>query len=212
VLPTVRCDGFRLAPPLRAAGGAVVVEGWTAWPYLDGEHVDGRWLETVAVGERFHAALAFLDRPSFIARRADQWAVGDRVAWGELPVEEWTHVKHVERLASNLRPVSARAQIVHGDLGGNVLYADGLAPAVIDLSSYWRPPQFASGVVVADALTWEGADETLARDVPEIAQYLLRALIYRAVTDAIARPGSFRDDADDPYLPAVEIACRLALG
>ena len=50
---------------------------------------------------------------------------------------------------------------MHGDLTGNVLFARGLPPAVIDFSPYWRPVGFASAVVVGDALLWEGADESL---------------------------------------------------
>ena len=45
-------------------------------------------------------------------------------------------------------------------------------------------------MVVADALVWEGADERLLRaceNGADFAQYLLRALIYRAVADRLAR-------------------------
>ena len=42
-------------------------------------------------------------------------------------------------------------------------------------------------------------------------QFLLRALIYRAVTDALFRGNEPpRPDDSDPFLPAVEIACRYA--
>jgi len=101
-----------------------------------------------------------------------------------------------------------------GDLTGNVLFSDGLPPAVIDFSPYWRPIAFASAVVVADALVWEGADENLVEAVAHIErfdQFLLRALIYRAVTDRLFRQDQpIRPDAADPYLRAVELACRLA--
>lgn len=46
------------------------------------------------------------------------------------------------------------AQLIHGDLTGNVLFAADEAPAVIDFSPYWRPPVFAEAVVVADGLLW----------------------------------------------------------
>ena len=89
-----------------------------------------------------------------------------------------------------------------------------MAPAIIDFSPYWRPPAFASAIVVADALIWEGADEGLlasVRHIEHFEQYLLRALIYRAVTDRLFRQHEpVRPDAGDPYLPAVELACRLA--
>jgi len=42
-------------------------------------------------------------------------------------------------------------------------------------------------------------------------QLLLQALIYRAVTDRLTRaPDPLRPDTLDPFLPAVEITCRLA--
>lgn len=110
--------------------------------------------------------------------------------------------------------MAAPSQLVHGDLTGNVLFAEGLLPAVIDFSPYWRPIGYAAGIVVADALVWEGADETLlaaVEHVDDFPQYLLRALVYRAVTDRLFRLDEPpRPDADDPYLPAVELACRLA--
>jgi len=89
-----------------------------------------------------------------------------------------------------------------------------LPPAVIDFSPYWRPPAFASAIVVADALVWEGADERILDAVSYVAdfdQYLLRALIYRAVTDRLFRGDEpIRPDDANPYLSAVELACRIA--
>jgi uncharacterized protein (TIGR02569 family) len=214
VFASISCDGFRVAHPLRAHGGSFVVDGWCAWEAVEGRHEAGRWAEIIAVGERFHAALAKVPRPHFSARRSDPWAVGDRVAWGELPPSEFTHVKHLERLVSALEPIAAPSQLVHGDLTGNVLFDDELPPAVIDLSSYWRPTAFASAIVVADALVWEGADEAILGDVAHIKhfpQYLLRALIYRAVTDRLFRLDEpVRPDHADLYLPAVELACSIA--
>jgi uncharacterized protein (TIGR02569 family) len=207
VLGAIRCDGFRVAPPLRARDGSPVVEGWTAWRAVEGGHEERRWPEIVAVGERFHAALAGFERPAFIDRRTNPWAIGERVAWGELPAASF-EVEHLPRLAAALRPVTAPSQLVHTDLTGNVLFHDRLPPAVIDFSASWRPTAYASAVVVADALVWEGADDSLLDAVAHVEhfeQFLLRALIFRAVVSHL-----FRTDEGDPYLPAVELACRLA--
>jgi hypothetical protein len=49
---------------------------------------------------------------------------------------------------------------------------------VIDFSPRWRPPAFASAIVVADALIWEGADASVLDAVAHIenfSQYLVRA-------------------------------------
>jgi hypothetical protein len=95
-----------------------------------------------------------------------------------------------------------------------VLFHPTLPPAVIDVSPYWRPTPFASAVVVADALVWEGAEESLLHAVdgePRMGQYLLRALIFRLVADHPARP----QPADgrclpDPYVRAVRLAIETA--
>lgn len=105
---SISCDGFRVSRPLRAEDGLLVVDGWCAWEAVEGRHEERRWPEIIAVGERFHAALAGVPRPDFIALRTGPWAIGDRVAWGELPASEFAHVKHLTRLASALRPVVAR--------------------------------------------------------------------------------------------------------
>jgi len=85
---------------------------------------------------------------------------------------------------------------------------------VIDVSPYWRPPAFASAVVVGDALLWEGADESLLAAVAHVdafPQFLLRALLFRAVVDALFRAGEpQRPDEDDCFLGPVELALALA--
>lgn len=203
---------FRVAAPLRSGDGRLVVSGWTAWPYLAGGHEDGRWPEIVLVGRLFHAATAALPRPQFLRGRADWWAVGDRVAWGESPIEPYLTLDTVRDLVAGLRPVLARPQLVHGDLTGNVLFHPELPPAVIDLSPYWRPPAFADAVVVADAMAWQGAGADLpavvAAGVPEFGQCVLRALIYRIVADRLAG-GERAHDWQAPYRPAVRAACDL---
>ncbi len=211
VLPTIHAPDVRFSIPQPATNGGLVVDGWTAWSYLPGEHRAGRWLEVIDVGDRFHRALAGLHRPDFIAARTDPWAVGDQVAWGEAPIGPYLGVPHVARLASLRRPVEARSQLIHGDLTGNVLFADDLPPAVIDLSPYWRPTAFATAIVIADALVWEGADVSLLElivDVDEIGQMLIRALMYRLIA---AVEGGFEDDEaaiERRYRPAVHLACH----
>jgi uncharacterized protein (TIGR02569 family) len=215
VLSTIECDGFRVARPRLAVDGSVCADGWFASEYVAGRHAAGRWSEVIAVGDRFHAALTGVARPAFLDERDSPWAIGDRVAWDELPASQFAQVGHLDRLAAARRPVSAASQLIHGDLGGNVLFHDELPPAIIDFSAYWRPVGFAAAIVVADALVWEGADEGLLDAVSgtdQFGQYIVRALIYRAVTDwlfASAHP-AVAGSSEDPWLSAVDLACQLA--
>lgn len=211
----VSCDGFRLARPRAAADGSLCVDGWCATEYLTGQHYQRRWPEIIAVGERFHAALRGIPRPGFLDHRASPWATSDRVAWGEIPADDFAQVNHLPRLTAALRLVPALSQLIHGDLSGNVLFHDQLPPAIIDFSSYWRPAAYASAIVVTDALVWEGADARILDAVSHIddfGQYLIRALIFRAVTDWIlAKDEPAASGAgDDPWALAVDLACQLA--
>jgi uncharacterized protein (TIGR02569 family) len=205
-----------VAAPRRGRGGGLVIGGWTCFERLPGRHEERRWADIIEVGRRFHAALRDVPEPAFIQQRTHAWAVGDRVAFGELAPDRIPPVRHLTRLSELCRPVAEPAQLIHGDLTGNVLFSPGSPPGIIDFSPYFRPEPFASAIVVADALVFEGADErllTAVSDVPDLGQYLLRALIYRLVTDRVARP-SVPDPVadDDPYLPAVDLAVRLAEG
>jgi uncharacterized protein (TIGR02569 family) len=201
----------RVAMPRRSAQGAFVVDGWMASTFCEGSHQRGRWLDIVAVADRLHAALASVPRPTFVDGRDDPWATADRVAWGEISVTPYLQAPHVARLAALLTPVDEPCQVIHGDLTGNVLFADPLPPAVIDLTVYWRPAAHARAVIVADALAWEGAtpaDLAPATSGDGFGQYLARALLARIVTDWLADPRSA--PARGPaYASGVELAAHL---
>ena len=214
----LRADGFRIARQRRAIDGAVCVDGWSATDYVAGRPKSRHWAEVIAAGEPFHAALAGVARPAFLDERDNPWTIGDRVAWAELPPDRFAQVRHLPRLMAATRPILADDQLIHGDLGGNVLFHAALPPAIIDFAPYWRPAPFAAAIVVADALVWEGADDSILAVVGHLdnfGQYLVRALIYRAVTEWILGVGDSQNSASaglehDHYGPVVELACQLA--
>ncbi len=187
--------GFRLARPLAARDGTWVAEGWEATAWLSGRHQQRRWPEALAVSGALHRAFAAAvpARPPPANRAGNAWGTGDRVAWGE---EEPGPLPRpvaavLDRLAPLLAEPAAAAQLIHGDLGlGNILFADeaGLAPAVLDVSPYWRPAAYPSAVLVADAVAFEGAPVSLAaaflRRRDQAAQALARAVVFRVVTAA----------------------------
>jgi hypothetical protein len=189
VLASIREDGFRVTRPVPQ-----IVDGWTAWEYVEGRHEPGRWTDIIAVGERFHAALTGVPRPTaIIDPGVEPWATGDRVAWGA------ERFDGLDDIIDALRPVAEPNTLIHGDLTGNVLFDDELPPAIIDFTPYWRPLEFASAIVVADALVWEGAPPELADEIEP--QYLLRALIYRGVTSLVA---------GTEWRSTIELARRIA--
>lgn len=207
-LGSVPDGAFRLQRLRRAADGALKVHGWIARDHLEGRREPGRWLEILDVADALNVALAAVsasDAAPMVAGRTDPWSVADRIAWDEEPVPRGVAYadRALRRLADARRPVAAADQLVHGDLTGNVLFATHASPAVIDFSPYFRPPDYALGVVIADAVVWERAPLDLlgaVTDRPAAGQCLIRALLFRQLTGILLgrRP------------PSVESADRLA--
>jgi hypothetical protein len=140
------------------------------------------WLEIIRAGRAFHRAVAPRSRPRCLDERSDPWAAADRAAWDEQPLHPHTAFADVaRRLRQALQPLGD-SQLVHGDLTRNVLFARTLPPAVIDLSPYWRPPAYAEGVVLADALCWHDASPSVLADAGVAVAAVARGLLFRMLT------------------------------
>lgn len=168
VCARIQPHGFGLPAPVPARDGRLVVDGWSASTFVEGAPIDGRnrsaavWLPVLEAGRAFHQAVRYERRPAFLDLRTHRWAVADRAAWGKAPLTSGL------RSARLLNPLDGLVvderladQLIHGDLSGNVLLTAGLAPAVIDVSPYWRPAAYADAVLVVDALLWWHADSSL---------------------------------------------------
>lgn len=201
-------DGLRLARPVRSTDGRYVVSGWRADTYVAGSP-EPRHDEVVSVGVRLHEATANLDRPRFLTQApvppwtdVDVFTAADRAAWEDrplnnlppgAPVPPETEDRERSRellgqLAGLRKPTKSASQLVHGDLYGTVLFAGTAAPGITDITPYWRPPSWAAGVAVVDALSWGEADDELIErwgDLPEWPQMLLRALMFRLAVHAL---------------------------
>ena len=200
--------GFRLPAPVPALDGRHVVDGWMATAYAEGSPVpdDDRgtsaWLPVLAATDSFHAATTDEPMPEHLAARDDRWARADRAAWGETSLRAGPRsAALVEHLRELLLDEHLRAQLVHGDLSGNVLLHPGLPPAVIDVSPYWRPAAYARAVVVVDALLWWESDPSLVAiarpvglDAARWRSLLARAAVFRLL--AFDEPSRERDDVD----------------
>ena len=187
--------GLRVAPPVPSVNGGLVVGGWTVWRYEPGAPPRAdQYEDVIAAGRVLHDHLARHPRPAFLDGRDHPWAVADRVAWGEQDVDDdGGRLPHVRTLLEARQPVAQQAQLVHGDLTDNVHLHPELAPLVLDLTPYWRPPSYATAIVVADALVVRGArlhllERVRADEDEDFPQLLVRALLFRAVADHLLAP------------------------
>jgi uncharacterized protein (TIGR02569 family) len=205
--------GFRVARPLRTRDGGWICAGWEAMWAVAGEPAPRRLADVIDIGTAFHQAVAQVPRPSCLDHRDDPWAYGDRLAWNEpVPGGATAASALLEPLTAARLPVDRPAQIVHGDLIGNVLFANGLPPAVIDWSPYWRPPAWAYAVAVIDALCWHDATPEVVEQwahLPDWGQMLIRALIFRIATWDAA---GWRAQPESVYRPVVDLTIGFVAG
>ena len=183
-----------------------------AWRYQPGAHQPGRWLDILRVGVKFQDSVYEEPQPPLLLGRVDRWAVADRIAWGELLLPAGGGVE--QPWYGSGWPPSPRA------LSSSMLTSRATSFS-IRIYRRWSstcpptggPPRFAAGAIVAGALVWEGAGDQLLESlqwVADDAQLLLRALLFRAVTDLLHRPHEEPTIVTRPGQPALELALRLA--
>lgn len=186
--------GVRVARPIRSTDGRWVVSGWTAHRFVSGGP-EPRFEETRRAGQALHDAVADVPEPRFLRERSDLHSWADRLAWGEvLDTDGRLGLGHgatvYRELAAARRPVTAPSQVVHGDLYGKVLFAGTAAPAIIDVTPFWRPAGWALGVLAVDALARGGAPIDLIDEWSEGSdwpQLVRRATLFRLAV-SLAHP------------------------
>ncbi len=176
---------IRVPKPVLSVNGRWIEEGYVAWSFVQGEYFQGGYREKLLACDAYSKLLEGLAKPPFLTTRMNAWSVADRKAWGEESLQyEQEFLQICHGLLIHVETLDLSAQVIHGDFSGNVLFADGLPPAVIDFSPYWRPADFAKAVILMDAAVW---DRTVsAKDLSEffatienIRQLGLRAALRR---------------------------------
>lgn len=192
----------RVARPVAADDGRWIVDGWSATTFVEGQRPDrGQpWATALDAAAALHDGLRAVPPVPMLAARTHRWAVAERVAWGEEEVELDPRIAAMaEGLWPHISTPAAPAQLLHGDLCGNLLFHPTLPPAVIDFSPMWRSPGFSLAIYVSDALGWHGGDDALLDLIgtdADIVACLARAGVFRLV----ALHGRIRD-LDIPLEP-----------
>lgn len=186
---------IRLALPVPARDGRVVVDGWAATRFEPGTTPcrDLATLRATAHLLHAHLASAVPERPAGLEARTDRWAVAERLAYDSNAAVSAARERAesglgdlVAALAGGLDDTDlGREQLVHADLAGNVLLDAAGTPFVVDLSPTWRSPLWAEAVCVLDAVLWLGAPASALDDWRSGAhrQALLRAALFRVLSD-----------------------------
>lgn len=175
-------QGFRIARPIKSTSGWVN-NGYVAWSFLDGEHLDGHYKEKLDASQKFHEFLKNVEKIDSIGSGQDSWSVADRVALGK---KEFNYDKEFQDLYNQIQPylgdVPTDRQLIHGDLYGNFLIDPVLPPAIIDFSPAWGPNGFSESIMLTDAIMMgnlKPEDLIFFKEVPNIQLLAWRGLLRR---------------------------------
>ena len=197
--------------PAGCRDGSLCVDGWCA----TGVPVTGTARRSVAGPRSSPSASASTPLCAafrghlFLDRRTSRWAISDRVAWGEIPAGDFPHVRYLARAGLRAASrVTAPSQLVHGDLSGNVLFHSPAAARDHRLLPLLAASRLRIGHRRSRML-WSGKVRTrrvldAVSHIGDFGQYLVRALIFRAVTDWIAsqeEPATSAAEDDDSWAP-----------
>ncbi|OAF58724.1 hypothetical protein VC83_04958 [Pseudogymnoascus destructans] len=184
---------FTIPTPILASTGSYVYENWTATQFCPGtDHPVGHWEVLFSAARHFHASLAGIPEPEFL-KRTHPWARADRIAWGEESVAVVPALAPLyEQLLSLRKEVGVViAQLVHGDLSGNILLSDSQPPVIIDFSPFFRCVDYAVAIAVVDGIADFGEGDEVLRASGLVwygdrlgrhaVQMLVRALLFRVV-------------------------------
>lgn len=187
IFEQLRVSDLRVARPVRASDGRWVVAGWSVQRFVAGRP-EPRYDDIIATSVVLHEALADAAEPRFLKARTGLYSVADRLVFAAdqdtaAPLLGEGHAaRSYAELAAGRGPITAESQLIHGDLFGNVLFAGGAPPAVVDFAPYWRPASYAAAVIAVDALAWGGSQIDLLdrwSHLPDWPQVVRRALMFR---------------------------------
>lgn len=181
-------SGVRFARPINSINREWIYEGYVAWSFLEGMHTQGHYDAKIVASRSFHTLLMTVEKPTFLEISRNSWSVADRVAMGELEfVYDEDFMRLFRKIKPHLIPLNFPNQVIHGDISGNFLLDHKLPPAIIDFSPAWAPNGFAEGIMLVDAVTWEGASThelQYFKEIPHIEQFAWRGVLRRVAEQA----------------------------
>jgi len=190
VLDDIIPRGYRISKPMRSIDGNYVYKNYVCTRFEIGVEQDGMIDEKLKISKAFHNDLnnrSFLDMPYAV----DPWSSAHRIVWREMRLPEQIHSSSkgiVEPLLMRLDNRNRKnGQIIHSDLGGNILFDKSLKPLIIDFSPTIGTRDYADAIMVCDQIAWaEVSLEYLDRIHDK--QNVLRAVLFRLITMILFDP------------------------
>jgi hypothetical protein len=160
-------ESFEIARPKRNRSGNWISNGWICFYKSKGKEDRAQLLEKLEISNELHKLLENYPKPDFLDLRNNRSSIADNIAWQSSDAQiSYKPLKEVFNKLQTISPkINLPSQIIHGDLGGNILFSESSKPVVIDFSPYFRPKAFANAIMVVDDLVWGSKDFKLLEEL-----------------------------------------------
>ncbi|QUI25306.1 hypothetical protein HZI73_24725 [Vallitalea pronyensis] len=186
--------GYRISRPIKNNQGQFVIDNYGASRYEPGKHDLSRIEDILEVSELLHRDLKGLNI-KHVPVFENPWAKAQEVLWRDAKLPHHWDDKVYEIICpmlQQLKKLEVEYQLIHSDLGGNVLFCEGKEPLVIDFSPTFAPLGYADAIIISDNIAWDGlAMSTLKRlnKYKDYKEYIKFAVAFRVLTIAFFECG-----------------------
>lgn len=180
---------YRISRPIKSVNDKYVENGYAVTKYEVGFDFDDLRVK-LEVSNLLHSDLKKL-KIEKLPISSDPWTKANNCLWKNGTTDELGEEKELcDSLLRQLPLVEEEYQLIHGDLGGNIMNGD--SPLVIDFSPAIAPKKYADAIIVCDAIAWEckSLDEIVLLDLSVYKPFILYAIVFRVLAVA------FNEDCD----------------
>lgn len=181
---------YRISRPILSVNSKYVEDGYAATRFETGIDIDSAIKEKLIISKHLHQDLKEL-KIMELPKSDDPWTKANNVLWrGTLLPDYWDKERKeiCENLLSQLPSMDTEYQLIHADLGGNILFDDNLKPLVIDFSPTIAPVEYADAIIVCDSIAWADQDVEIISYLEPIVHYksfIQYAIAFRVLTIAL---------------------------
>ena len=192
IFNSIQPSSYRISRPIQTKSGEYVAYGFGATKYEPGYDDPTALREKIQVTRALNKDLVEIEITELPVTE-DPWTKANKVLWRNQPIpEEWPDIQKsfFLGLMKKFEPIKDDYQIIHGDLGGNILFHKTLKPLVIDFSPTIAPAKYAEAILVCDSIAWAGQRLeclSLLGDLMEYKPFLQRAIVFRVLVVAFTK-------------------------
>jgi len=203
------CNGYRISRHLKSLNNNFVESGYGATSFEPGFHVKSELKKKLYISGLFHKDLRKIRIDNF-PKPGNPWNLANEIIWKHEKIPEDVNKLYkfyCEKIIEQLPEVKDDFQLIHADIGGNILFHESLDPLIIDFSPVIGPVKYANAIMICDAIAWDSEKMKsiyFLSPLTEYIPYIKYAVAFRIITALL-----HKDFEDSRFLSEYEAYMKI---